>query len=65
MTSYLLEVTVACTFFLQVGAKSLETGVWGAYQNVMINLEDLAESEIKSTVRMISFLQKPFTSLLA
>lgn len=31
-----------------VGAKSLETGIWGAYQNVLINLKDITDEEFKS-----------------
>ena len=32
---------------VQVGARALETGIWGAYQNVLINLEDIKEQEFK------------------
>ena len=32
---------------LQVGARSLETGIWGAYQNVRINLDDIEDQEFK------------------
>ena len=28
---------------LQVGAKCLETGIWGCYQNVLINLKDIKD----------------------
>ncbi len=27
----------------QVGARSLETGIWGAYQNVLINMKDIED----------------------
>jgi len=27
----------------QVGAKALETGIWGAYQNVLINMQDIED----------------------
>ncbi len=33
----------------QVGAKSLETGIWGAYQNVLINMVDIEDDEFKNT----------------
>lgn len=32
---------------VQVGARALETGIWGAYQNVLINLEGIKEQEFK------------------
>ena len=34
----------------QVGARSLETGVWGAYYNVITNLEDIKDEEFKKKV---------------
>lgn len=35
---------------LQVGAKSLETGIWGAYKNVKINLAQIRDDGFKSKV---------------
>lgn len=32
---------------VQVGARSLETGIWGAYQNVLINMADIEDDEYK------------------
>ena len=32
---------------VQVGARALETGIWGAYQNVLINLDDIKNQEFK------------------
>jgi glutamate formiminotransferase/formiminotetrahydrofolate cyclodeaminase len=32
---------------LEVGAKALETGSWGAYKNVMINLGNLKDEDFK------------------
>ncbi|MCF8104786.1 MAG: glutamate formimidoyltransferase [Desulfohalobiaceae bacterium] len=32
---------------LQVGARSLETGIWGAYQNVRINLGDVEDRDFR------------------
>eukprot|EP01029_Cantina_marsupialis_P001981 TRINITY_DN11803_c0_g1_i1.p1 TRINITY_DN11803_c0_g1~~TRINITY_DN11803_c0_g1_i1.p1 ORF type:complete len:548 (+),score=176.20 TRINITY_DN11803_c0_g1_i1:35-1645(+) len=32
---------------MQVGAKSCETGLWGAYQNVLINMKDITDEEYK------------------
>jgi len=31
----------------QVGARSLETGIWGAYQNVLINMVDIEDESFK------------------
>lgn len=33
---------------VQVGAKALETGIWGAYQNVLINLADIEDEAFKA-----------------
>jgi glutamate formiminotransferase/formiminotetrahydrofolate cyclodeaminase len=35
---------------LEVGAKSLETGIWGAYKNVMINLRTIDDETFKSKI---------------
>jgi hypothetical protein len=35
----------------------LETGVWGAYYNVMINLKDIKNKEFVSQVRLLSLTQ--------
>ncbi len=32
---------------VQVGARSLEAGIWGAYQNVLINMQDVEDVEYK------------------
>ncbi len=32
---------------VQVGAKALETGIWGAFQNVMINVKDIKDQAYK------------------
>ncbi len=32
---------------IEVGAKALETGIWGAYKNVLINLPDIKDEEFK------------------
>ncbi len=32
---------------LQVGARMLETGIWGAWQNVLINLEGIRDEQFK------------------
>ncbi len=31
----------------QVGAKALETGIWGAYQNVLINMQDIKNENFR------------------
>ena len=36
---------------LEVGAKALETGVWGAYRNVLINLADVEDEAFVGKVR--------------
>lgn len=35
---------------LQVGAKCMETGVYGAYYNVLVNLKDLKDDKQKAEV---------------
>ncbi len=34
----------------QVGARSLETGIWGAYQNVLINMKDIEDESFRKTI---------------
>lgn len=34
----------------QVGAKALETGIWGAYQNVLINMEGIRDESFKQEI---------------
>ncbi|XP_036417929.1 formimidoyltransferase-cyclodeaminase [Colossoma macropomum] len=41
---------VACKSDAQVAAKALETAVYGAYYNVIINLKDITDQSFKSTV---------------
>lgn len=36
---------------LEVGVKALETGIWGAYRNVVINLNDINDNEFKTKVQ--------------
>jgi len=35
---------------VQVAARALDAGIWGAHQNVRINLEDIEDSKFKTTV---------------
>jgi glutamate formiminotransferase/formiminotetrahydrofolate cyclodeaminase len=35
---------------IQVGAKALETGIWGAYKNVMINMTDVSDDAFKTRI---------------
>lgn len=35
---------------IQVGARSLETGIWGAYQNVLINMDGIKDAAFKKEV---------------
>jgi glutamate formiminotransferase / formiminotetrahydrofolate cyclodeaminase len=34
---------------VEVGAKALEAGIWGAYRNVLINLQDIEDAAFKQT----------------
>jgi len=34
----------------QVGAKSIETGIWGAYQNVLINMKDIKDEKYREKI---------------
>jgi len=34
---------------VEVGAKAMETGIWGAYKNVMINMADITDEKFKKT----------------
>ena len=36
---------------LEVGAKALETGLWGAYRNVLINLPALGDAAFRESAR--------------
>ena len=44
---------INCKSDLQVGARSLELGVWGAYYNVMINLPSITDQEYKAKVSVV------------
>jgi glutamate formiminotransferase/formiminotetrahydrofolate cyclodeaminase len=35
---------------VEVGAKALETGIWGAYKNVMINMADITDETFKREI---------------
>lgn len=35
---------------VEVGAKALETGIWGAYKNVMINMADITDDAFKTKI---------------
>ncbi len=35
---------------IQVGAKALETGIWGAFQNVLINVKDVKDDGYKTKI---------------
>ena len=44
---------------IQVGAKALETGIWGAYQNVLINIKNVKNKEYKAvTLKEAESLEK-------
>jgi len=40
----------ASTSDVQVAARALDAGIWGAHQNVLINLEDIADKKFKTRV---------------
>ncbi|KAL1771869.1 formimidoyltransferase-cyclodeaminase [Sigmodon hispidus] len=54
---------LACLSDLQVAAKALETGVFGAYFNVLINLKDMTDDVFKEKMRhrISSLLQEAKT----
>ncbi|XP_058379351.1 formimidoyltransferase-cyclodeaminase [Diceros bicornis minor] len=56
---------LACRSDLQVAAKALETGVFGAYFNVLINLKDITDDAFKDQVhqRISSLLQEAKTQV--
>ena len=35
---------------IQVGARTLETGIWGAWQNVLINMADIEDESFKAEI---------------
>ncbi len=42
-------------FVFQVGARSLEVGIWGAFQNVLINLKDITDREFAESTKSEGF----------
>ncbi|KAE8580686.1 hypothetical protein XENTR_v10024502 [Xenopus tropicalis] len=55
---------IACKSDLQVAAKALETGVFGAYFNVLINLREIKDTEFRSLTekRVAQLLDEAKTS---
>uniref|UniRef100_A0AAY5EDF4 Formimidoyltransferase-cyclodeaminase n=1 Tax=Electrophorus electricus TaxID=8005 RepID=A0AAY5EDF4_ELEEL len=49
---------VACKSDAQVAAKALETAVWGAYYNIIINLKDITDQSFKCAVSNDTMLQR-------
>ncbi len=43
-------INIGCKSDMQVGAKSLETGIWGAYQNVLINMDGIKDQSFKDKI---------------
>jgi glutamate formiminotransferase/formiminotetrahydrofolate cyclodeaminase len=41
---------ISCKSDLQVGARALEVGIWGAQQNVIINLADITDQTYISEI---------------
>ncbi|RUS72492.1 hypothetical protein EGW08_019746 [Elysia chlorotica] len=51
MTELAKVSNINCKSDLQVGARVLETGVWGAYYNVMINLQQIEDKEFADKIK--------------
>ena len=49
-----MMVLLVLSAVLQVAVRVLETGVWGAYYNVMTNLKDIKDENFKSEVSTLS-----------
>lgn len=45
------EMTVFAISLYQVGSRCLETGCWGAYYNVLINLDNITDKEERQTFK--------------
>ncbi|MCK5163903.1 MAG: glutamate formimidoyltransferase, partial [Desulfobacula sp.] len=44
---------------VEVGAKAMETGIWGAYKNVMINMADISDEKFKNkTIKLAEDMKK-------
>lgn len=43
---------------VEVGAKAMETGIWGAYKNVMINLADICDEAFKKKTQTAAAAMK-------
>jgi glutamate formiminotransferase / formiminotetrahydrofolate cyclodeaminase len=43
--------SIASRSDLEVGAKALEAGIWGAHRNVLTNLADLGDAEVKNGIQ--------------
>ena len=41
---------IACKSDIQVGARALETGIWGAYQNVLINMLGITDDTFRADI---------------
>lgn len=42
-------INIASKSDMEVGARSLELGIWGAYKNVTINMKDISDEEYKKS----------------
>lgn len=54
---------------VQVGARALETGIWGAYQNVLINMVDIEDDSFRKEIlaeadQMVQRSKKKCTEIL-
>lgn len=50
MTAVAKYSNIASKSDVEVGAKAMETGVWGAYKNVMINMADITDEAFKNDI---------------
>nr|XP_039267611.1 formimidoyltransferase-cyclodeaminase-like [Styela clava] len=51
LTEIAQNCNISCASDIQVGVKCLETGAWGAFQNVLINLKDVKDETIRDRLR--------------
>jgi glutamate formiminotransferase/formiminotetrahydrofolate cyclodeaminase len=51
MVALAADGNIAMRSDLEVGARALETGIWGCYRNVLINLADIEDEEFKTATQ--------------
>ena len=48
--TYKITLVATSPYLQQVSARALEVGIWGAYQNVLINLNDITDRDYAATI---------------